>query len=46
MQDYFVFFFRKIIIILLECRLPTLKRTIFLGYKWIRGMKGLGFPIK
>jgi hypothetical protein len=39
MQDYF-FFFRKIVIVLLKCRLFTLEMTIFIygGYKWIGGI--------
>jgi hypothetical protein len=48
MEVYFFLFFRKIVIILLKCRLSTLERTIcfFGGYKQIRGMWGLRFPIK
>jgi len=46
MQDYI--FFRKIVVVLLKCRLFILERTIiiFRGYKQIGGMWGLGFLIK
>jgi hypothetical protein len=46
MQDYFFLLFRKIVIVLLKCKLSTLKMIIFIFLMDTNWLEGLGFPIK
>jgi hypothetical protein len=46
MQDYFFLLFRKIVIVLLKCKLSTLKMIIFIFLMDTNWLEGLGFLIK